>query len=101
MKRLGGSAGDAADVKSHCFFKGIDWGKVATKEMDPVFVPNVRHSQDLSNIDDVFLREQPIDSPCLNKITRKEMKKYNFESFSYTKDNDDSFLYTHSNSTLS
>ena len=44
------------------------------------------HAQDLSNIDEVFLKERPIDSPCISKLSAKEMKKYNFDSFSYSKD---------------
>jgi hypothetical protein len=31
MKRLGAGPSDAEEIKSHPFFKGIEWDKVATR----------------------------------------------------------------------
>ena len=28
------------DIKSHKFFRGIDWSQVASKQCKPIYVPN-------------------------------------------------------------
>jgi len=38
----------------HPWFKGIDWDKLAKKEITPPFSPNVKGFECTSNIDDVI-----------------------------------------------
>ena len=42
-KRLGTKeSGGMAKLQEHPFFKGIDWEKASRKELDPIFVPDVK-----------------------------------------------------------
>jgi len=45
------------EIKSHPWFKTIDWKKLDRLEITPPFVPNVRSPDDVQNIDKEFLRE--------------------------------------------
>jgi len=60
-KRLG-NAPDAADIKSHPFFRSIDWEKLLRKEIEPTFKPKVKSDADTSQIDPTFTAERPADS---------------------------------------
>jgi len=58
-KRLGS---DFDAVKSHQFFKGIDWDKLYRKEVDPPFKPAVLSKEDTTQIDPMFTSEKAVDS---------------------------------------
>jgi serum/glucocorticoid-regulated kinase 2 len=54
-----GSKNDVDDIKSHEFFKDMDWDALVKKEVDPGFKPKI----DGTNcFDDVFTREAVVDS---------------------------------------
>jgi len=44
--RLGSGPTDAAEIRSHPFFKDIDWVKLYNKELPPPFKPNTTVSND-------------------------------------------------------
>jgi len=50
---------DPKAIKTHPYFKGIDWGKIVRKEIDPPFIPEVKDKLDVSQVDSEFLRETP------------------------------------------
>lgn len=51
-KRLGNISGGSERVKSHAFFRGVNWEALYyRKEMGPI-VPRVRHAADASNFDE-------------------------------------------------
>jgi len=52
-RRLGSTTG-ASEIKSHCFFKDVDWDDVYNKSLKPPFVPNVNSQEDVSNFDSRF-----------------------------------------------
>jgi len=60
-KRLGGANVDASDIKSHRFFKGIDWDKLYKKQLTPPFVPQIK-DDDTKYFDDEFKQEVARDS---------------------------------------
>lgn len=53
---------DPAKIKSHRFFKDIDWQKLLNKSYTPPFVPRVNGLLDTSNFDPEFTKEKPMDS---------------------------------------
>lgn len=95
--RLGTGSNNTSNpqaVKQHPFFEGIDWEKLFRKEYKPPFVPNVKHSYDLRNIDPTFVNE-PIPRSVLedtksNAIVEVAQIGESFQGFSYVGDN--SFL---------
>jgi len=38
---------DSFDIKSHPFFKEIDWGKLGQKNIKPSFIPNLENELDM------------------------------------------------------
>ncbi|OXT09770.1 hypothetical protein B9K06_27205, partial [Bacillus sp. OG2] len=50
------------EIKSHQFFKDIDWVKLNNKGYIPPYKPQVKNSLDISNISSEFTDERPMDS---------------------------------------
>lgn len=59
--RLGSASSD--EVKRHAYFARIDWERLDRKEYTPAFIPPVKSVDDTSQIDTVFLQENPTDTP--------------------------------------
>ena len=80
-KRLGYGKGDANSIKSHEFFKDIDWEKYMKKEIKAPFIPDLEDELDLKYFDKMFT-EEPIDSdrPSINTRTREHS---NYKGFTY------------------
>jgi len=49
---------DPDHIRAHPWFKSINWEKVKNKELPVPFVPNVKGSDDVRNIDKEFLQEK-------------------------------------------
>ncbi|XP_071450098.1 ribosomal protein S6 kinase alpha-5-like [Hetaerina americana] len=64
-KRLGGGKSDAEELKQHPFFKGMDWKKLARKELPAPFVPHITDELDVSNFSEEFTKMTPTDSPAV------------------------------------
>jgi serine/threonine protein kinase len=60
-KRLGSGEEDAQKIKSHPYFKGIDWEKYANKEIEAPFKPELDDEMDLRYFDKMFT-DEPVDS---------------------------------------
>ncbi|KYQ91663.1 protein kinase 2 [Tieghemostelium lacteum] len=85
-KRLG-SRGGGAEVKSHPWFKTIDWEKLDRKEVEVHFKPKVKSGNDISQIDTVFTQERPVDSVVEGSALGDAVNKDNsFEGFTYVAD---------------
>ncbi|CAL1568134.1 unnamed protein product [Knipowitschia caucasica] len=67
--RLGAGEEDAAEIKSHKFFQGVDWDALLSKKVKPPFVPVVKAAQDVSNFDQEFTSLKPVltlpRTPCV------------------------------------
>uniref|UniRef100_UPI0037E87A1A serine/threonine-protein kinase N2 n=1 Tax=Semicossyphus pulcher TaxID=241346 RepID=UPI0037E87A1A len=58
--RLGAGEEDAAQIKRHKFFQGMDWSALLAKKMKPPFLPVIRAAKDVSNFDEEFTRLKPV-----------------------------------------
>ena len=50
--RLGNVSGGSDDVKSHPFFRTIEWEALYYRKMKGPILPQVKHAADASNFDD-------------------------------------------------
>jgi len=50
---------DPVAIKSHPYFKGIDFEKLVNKEIAPPFIPPVKGLSDTSMVDPIFTSEKP------------------------------------------
>lgn len=61
--RLGTRAGGADEIKSHPFFRGIDWARLDAKALEPPFKPSVSSDTDITNFDASFTSEPAALTP--------------------------------------
>ncbi|XP_063748730.1 protein kinase C zeta type isoform X3 [Eleginops maclovinus] len=70
------------DIKSHTFFRSIDWDQLEKKEMTPPFKPQITDDYGLENFDTQFTNEPvqltPDDEDVIKRIDQSE-----FEGFEY------------------
>lgn len=63
-KRLGGGGQkDAREIKSHPFFRGIDWDQLTRKQVPAPFKPIVKDELDTGNFSEEFTKLPIADSP--------------------------------------
>jgi len=80
-----GSINDAEDIKSHPFFKNVNWQNYLEKKVIPKFKPYLKNEIDLGNFDKNFTDEDPKSRdekfnlfPTYNKTPEN-----NYENFTY------------------
>ncbi|KAI9245982.1 kinase-like domain-containing protein [Sporodiniella umbellata] len=83
-KRLGTGPSDAAEIKEHPFFYGVNWDDMLAKRVPPPYCPTTNGPLDISNFDEEFTRERPALTPINNALTRVEQQE--FQNFSYIAD---------------
>lgn len=77
-KRLGNLKGGAKDVKSHPWFKDIDWDKLYNRELDPPIKPHLSSATDTRNF------EQYDDEPRRKTMYTSDLqKKYDSQFASF------------------
>ncbi|KAH1010205.1 ribosomal protein S6 kinase alpha-5 isoform X2 [Dendroctonus ponderosae] len=79
-RRLGGRGEDALELKRHAFFKGLDWEKVARKEIRPPFVPIIKGELDVSNFSEEFTKMEPVISPSQTPSHQRAFRGYSYVS---------------------
>ncbi|XP_043254094.1 ribosomal protein S6 kinase beta-1-like [Colletes gigas] len=80
-QRLGSGPSDAEQVKSHQFFKHINWNDVISRKLEPPFRPMLASEDDVSQFDKKFTTSAPIDSPA--EYTLSESANRVFQGFTY------------------
>lgn len=80
-KRLG--VNGAEEIKRHPFFdKHIDFERLLAKKIQPPFKPKVASAVDVSNFDEVFTSEEPLDSVVEGSKLSQTVQEQ-FAGFSY------------------
>ena len=83
VKRLGTNPiRGEEDVKSHPFFRRIDWERVAAREVQPPFKPKIKHRKDVSNFDPQFTSEKTDLTPT-DKLFMMNLDQTEFAGFSF------------------
>lgn len=80
--RLGSGERDAAELKEHPFFAGIDWNAFMQGRVPPPWKPHVVGSLDTSQFDQEFTSMQPAVSPDVRDAYFGSVDR-NFEGFTY------------------
>lgn len=80
---------DAAAIKAHPYFKGMNWEKLLKKEIPPPFVPPVKGKLDVSMVDSSFTSERVTLSEGTDTglIGQDHQKK--FEGFTFIPTDDE------------
>jgi len=73
---------DPSEIKKHPYFASINWDDLYAKKITPPFIPDVKGSHDISQIDPVFIGEMPVITPSEHTAIDKEDLK-TFEGFTY------------------
>lgn len=83
-KRLGSSDIDAGDIKAHPFFRRVNWKNMEERRIKPPFKPEVTSKDDCRNIDKLFLKEAPVDTPT-NGSRWGVRGDTNYDGFTYAR----------------
>ncbi|EXJ84852.1 AGC/PKC protein kinase [Capronia epimyces CBS 606.96] len=82
--RLGSGPGDAQEVMSHAFFKGINWDDIYNKRVPTPFKPTIKNEKDTSNFDQEFTTVTPVLTPVQSVLSPAHQEE--FRGFSYSAD---------------
>ncbi|XP_058466795.1 ribosomal protein S6 kinase alpha-5 [Malaya genurostris] len=82
-RRLGGGTADASELKSHSFFKSINWRLLADKKIAAPFKPVIEDELDTNNFSDEFTRQTPVDTPASAPPNSERL----FRGYSYVSPN--------------
>ncbi|XP_055607744.1 protein kinase C [Uranotaenia lowii] len=80
-KRLGCADGEN-QIRTHPFFKDMDWEALEQRKVRPPFRPRVRSARDALNFDTEFTKEDPVLTPVPNDIIRC-INQEEFAGFSF------------------
>merc|ERR1719312_1727049 len=81
-KRLGCMEKGGEEIKTHLFFKMINWAKVEAREVQPPFKPKIKHRKDVSNFDRQFTSEGTDLTPT-DKLFMMNLDQNEFAGFSF------------------
>ena len=76
-KRLGKKNG-IEEIKTHSFYRDLNFDLVKKKKLKPLFKPNVSKEKfDISNFDDYFTQMEIKESPVENWVNKYQSEFYN------------------------
>ncbi|XP_064478191.1 protein kinase C, brain isozyme-like isoform X1 [Ornithodoros turicata] len=81
-KRLGCSSSGEDDVRTHPFFRRIDWDKIENREVQPPFKPKIRNPRAGENFDPVFTNATTALTPA-DKLVMRELCGDEFQGFTF------------------
>lgn len=70
------------EIKSHPFFRDVDWSAMEAKKIKPPFQPQINSTCDVTNFDTSFTRQEtlltPTNSEMISSIDQDEFKGFSF-----------------------
>ncbi|XP_063295352.1 serine/threonine-protein kinase N2-like [Pelobates fuscus] len=84
--RLGASENDAWDLKSHPFFKQIDWFALLFKSVRPPFVPSIEGPDDVRYFNRMYTSCAPILTPPGESESLSDVELELFKDFDWVSD---------------
>ncbi|XP_041819213.1 protein kinase C epsilon type-like [Chelmon rostratus] len=83
-KRLGCVVNQGCEeaIKTHAFFREIDWVLLEQRKVKPPFKPRIKTKRDVNNFDQDFTKEDPVLTPTDEAIIR-QINQEEFKDFSY------------------
>ncbi|KAF5959751.1 hypothetical protein HYC85_000960 [Camellia sinensis] len=63
-KRIGSGPGGSEEIKSHKWFKSINWKKLDAREIQPSFLPEVAGKHCVANFEERWTKMPVLDSPA-------------------------------------
>ncbi|KAF5300530.1 hypothetical protein FQR65_LT09151 [Abscondita terminalis] len=83
-KRLGcvPAHGLESAIRSHSFFRDIDWVALEQRRVRPPFKPKIKNKKDALNFDAEFTKEDPILTPVNSEVVRS-INQEEFKGFSF------------------
>ncbi|CAD5226032.1 unnamed protein product [Bursaphelenchus xylophilus] len=82
--RLGMPECPDGPIRTHAFFRGVDWKKFEARQVQPPYKPLVKSANDTSNFDEDFTTEKPVLTPIQDKNLLASIDPEAFADFSYT-----------------
>ncbi|XP_014504673.1 serine/threonine-protein kinase AtPK2/AtPK19 [Vigna radiata var. radiata] len=79
-KRLGSGSRSGEEIKSHKWFKSVNWNKLEAREVRPSFVPDVAGKHCVANFEERWTSMPLLDSPA----STPKKDDTTFSKFSYT-----------------
>lgn len=79
--RLGACKDDDKAVRSHPFFKHVNWNDLLSRRVEPPFKPPLKNEEDVSLFDTKFTKQSPVDSP--DNCPLSESANQVFQGFTY------------------
>ncbi|KAG5536767.1 hypothetical protein RHGRI_024261 [Rhododendron griersonianum] len=77
-KRLGSGPRGADEIKSHKWFRSINWKKLEARELQPKFKPDVMGKDCTANFDKCWTAMPPDDSPAATPTTGEHFQGYTY-----------------------
>lgn len=80
-KRLGSGQGGSQEIKSHKWFKMINWKKLEARETRPSFLPEVAGKHCVANFEECWTNMPLLDSP----VASPKFNENPFKGFTYVR----------------
>lgn len=80
MKRLGCTGKGEEDIRTHGFFRRIDWSRLENREVQPPFKPKISNPRLGENFDAAFRNQKIVETPTDSRIM-DHMDPYAFDQF--------------------
>ncbi|PSR89619.1 Serine/threonine-protein kinase [Actinidia chinensis var. chinensis] len=77
-KRLGSGPREADEIKSHKWFRSINWKKLEVKDLQPKFKPDVSGTDCTANFDKCWTAMPPDDSPAPTPTAGEHFQGYTY-----------------------